>query len=69
LISDFYAKNQAHRGHHIDMEKALKSLRFQGFGGDKRDRTADLLNAIGCQRFGTLRELHQVPKSIEIQYV
>ena len=28
-------------------EKALKTNGFQGFdGGDKRDRTADLLNAI-----------------------
>jgi hypothetical protein len=47
LISNFYVKNQAHRGHHIGIEKALKSLRSQGFGGDKRDRTADLLNAMG----------------------
>ena len=30
-----------------DNEKALKSQRFQGFlrGGDKRDRTADLMTA------------------------
>ena len=29
-------------------KKALKTNGFQGFdGGDKRDRTADLLNAIG----------------------
>ena len=29
-----------------EKEKALKTNGFQGFGGDKRDRTADLLNAI-----------------------
>ena len=35
-----------------DNEKALKSQRFQGFlhGGDKRDRTADLMTA-SCYRF------------------
>ena len=35
-----------------DNEKALKSQRFQGFlhGGDKRDRTADLMTA-SCDRF------------------
>ena len=27
-------------------QKALKSFDFKAFGGDKRDRTADLLNAI-----------------------
>ena len=27
-------------------EKVLKSFDFRTFGGDKRDRTADLLNAI-----------------------
>ena len=27
-------------------KKALKSYDFRTFGGDKRDRTADLLNAI-----------------------
>ena len=27
-------------------EKVLKSIDFRTFGGDKRDRTADLLNAI-----------------------
>ena len=31
-------------------KKALKTNGFQGFdGGDKRDRTADLLNAIGLE--------------------
>ena len=30
-----------------EQQKALKTIGFQGFdGGDKRDRTADLLNAI-----------------------
>ena len=29
-----------------DKEKVLKSFDFRTFGGDKRDRTADLLNAI-----------------------
>ena len=32
-------------------KKALKTNGFQGFdGGDKRDRTADLLNAMDCPR-------------------
>ena len=30
----------------FDAEKVLKSYDFRTFGGDKRDRTADLLNAI-----------------------
>ncbi len=30
----------------FEKEKVLKSLGFQDLGGDKRDRTADLLNAI-----------------------
>ena len=29
-------------------KKDLKSLRFQYLGGDKRDRTADLLNAMAA---------------------
>jgi hypothetical protein len=29
-----------------EKEKTLKSQGFQGFGGDKRDRTADILNAM-----------------------
>ena len=28
------------------MEKSLETVGFKAFGGDKRDRTADLLNAI-----------------------
>ena len=28
------------------MEKSLETIGFKAFGGDKRDRTADLLNAI-----------------------
>ena len=39
-------------------KKALKTIGFQGFGGgDKRDRTADLLNAIQA-----LSQLSYTPK-------
>ena len=37
-------------------EKVLKSFDFRTFGGDKRDRTADLLNAI--QALSRLDRLH-----------
>ena len=61
LIQDFLVKNQAHKqaekilfcGALQTTEKPLKPCGFNGFlhplgmfGGDKRDRTADLLNAI-----------------------
>ena len=38
-------------------EKDLKSFDFRSFGGDKRDRTADLLNAIQA-----LSQLSYTPK-------
>ena len=44
--------HMAHR-----QEKSLEIRRFQGFGGDKRDRTADLLNAIQA-----LSQLSYTPK-------
>ena len=38
------------------MQKSPETLRFQDLGGDKRDRTADLLNAI--QALSRLHRLH-----------
>ena len=36
-------------------ENILKSFDFRTFGGDKRDRTADLLNAIGFEVLDSMK--------------
>ena len=38
----------------------MKSQGFQGFGGDKRDRTADLLNAIAPEVLDSVEVMKKV---------